>query len=316
MKYLIFFALFLFVIINIQFKTEKYEHIKKTTDLGKELFNDKILSKDNSISCASCHKPEYAFADTSALSLGINYKPTRRNTPSILNMLNRDHYFYDGRAQTLEQQALMPIQHPNEMALPIKEALQKLNSSKKYKLLFKKLFKNKATEANLSTALAAFEKTLETDSSKFDIWDAGEGPIELTEQEERGRKLFIGDKAKCFDCHFGPDFTGDEFKNIGLYNGKNLNDIGRFVITESKNDLGKFKVPGLRNVGLTAPYMHNGMLKTLEDVVEFYNNPKAKVPDAINIDEAFAKPLNLTEQEKADLVAFLKTLSDYRFIKM
>jgi cytochrome c peroxidase len=314
-KQLLILSLSAAAIICLQFKKEKFEHITTKTQLGQELFNDKILSKDNSIACSSCHKPQFAFADTSAFSTGINNKPSRRNTPSILNMLNRESYFFDGRAQTLEQQALIPIQHPSEMGLPIKEALQKLNTNSKYKQLFKKIYKTTVTEKTLADAIAQFENSLETDSSKFDIWDAGEGPVQLTEQEELGRQLFIGEKAKCFDCHFGPDFTGDEFKNIGLYNGKNLNDPGRFIITENRTDLGKFKVPGLRNVALTAPYMHNGMFTTLEQVVEYYNNPKAVVPNAINTDDSLKKPLNLTQEEKDALVAFLKTLSDYRYIK-
>jgi cytochrome c peroxidase len=125
----------------------------------------------------------------------------------------------------------------------------------------------------------------------------------------------VGDKAKCFDCHRMEDFTTDEFKNIGLYNGKDLNDAGLFNITNKEADLGKFKTPGLRNIAVTAPYMHNGMFKTLEEVVDYYNNPQEFVTNSINIDDALKSPLNLSEKEKKDLVSFLKTLTDKNYIK-
>jgi cytochrome c peroxidase len=293
---------------------DPYGDVRSAEQLGSMLFSEKALSKDSSVSCASCHKPQFAFADTAALSTGIYGKATRRNSPSVLNMANRSAFFWDGRAATLQQQALMPISHPGEMGLPIEEAISRLKASPVYSRLFRRIFGKVPSAKNLAEAIAAFERSLETDSSRFDIWDAGDGPEQLTDSEERGRKLFIGDKAKCFDCHFGPDFTGDEFKNVGTYNGKNLGDAGRFVITEKPEYLGAFKVPGLRNVALTAPYMHNGMFATLEQVVDFYDNPLAVVPDAINLDATLQKPLGLTASEKADLVAFLKTLSDKRYL--
>ena len=131
----------------------------------------------------------------------------------------------------------------------------------------------------------------------------------MTASQMRGREVFIGD-GKCFDCHFGPDFTGDEFKNIGLYDGKTLLDKGRFDITGDSADLGKFKVPGLRNVTLTAPYMHNGQFKTLEEVIEYYDNPYAFIEAPINIDTLMLEPLNLSAKEKQDLLNFLHSLTD------
>jgi len=276
--------------------------------LGKQLFFDPILSKDYSVSCASCHKPAYAFADTAAFSTGIFGKKTLRNTPSVLNMANRDALFWDGRSATLAAQALQPIQHPNEMGLPITEAVNRLRKHATYREAFYRLFKQAPNSNNLALALQAFEETLETSGSKAD--KAIDDSTALTASEERGRQLFIGDKAKCFDCHFGVDYTGDEFRNIGLYNGKDLNDVGRYAITKQKSDLGKFKTPGLRNVALTAPYMHNGMFKTLEAVVAYYNNPASFVTGSINTDPLLQKPLHLTAQEQADLVAFLKALTD------
>ena len=305
-------AVFTIFVISSFFEKENAD-IKTKAALGKKLFSEKILSKDSSVSCASCHIPNFAFADTVSFSVGIEGKLTKRNTPSVLNMKNRPYYFWDGRAASLEDQALMPIQNPDEMGLPIDEAVKRLNQSREYNLLFQKIFGQKPTVQNLAAAFSAFEKTLETVDSKFDDWS--NNLKNLTAAEERGRQLFVGDKAKCFDCHRMEDFTTDEFKNIGLYNGKELNDAGLFNLTNKETDMGKFKTPGLRNIAVTAPYMHNGMFKTLEEVVEYYNNPKKFVTNSINIDDALKTPLGLTEKEKADLIAFLKTLTDKKYIR-
>jgi len=279
--------------------------------LGEKLFSENILSKDSSISCASCHQPQLAFADTVAFSTGIHGKLTSRNTPSVLNMKNRAYYFWDGRAASLEEQALMPIQNPNEMGLTVAEAVDRLNNNTQYRQIFQQVYQQLPTEKNLAAALSAFEQTLETVDSKFDDWSNDITKLSL--QEEAGRKLFVGDKAKCFDCHSMEDFTNDEYKNIGLYNGKELKDAGRFNFSKKDSDLGKFKTPGLRNVAETAPYMHNGMFTTLEQVIDYYNNPAAFVNNAINIDPALQQPLGLTAKEKKNLVAFLKTLTDKKF---
>lgn len=281
--------------------------------MGKKLFSEKILSRDSSVSCASCHIPTYAFADTVAFSIGIGGKLTKRNTPSVLNMKNRPYYFWDGRASSLEEQSLMPIQNPDEMGLPVDEAVKRLNQSWVYKQLFQKIYGQKPSAKNLAQAFSAYEKTLETVDSKFDDWS--NNLKKLSPSEERGRELFVGDKAKCFDCHRMEDFTTDEFKNIGLYNGKELNDAGLFNITHKETDLGKFKTPGLRNIAVTAPYMHNGMFKTLEEVVEYYDDPKKFVANPINMDDALKQPLGLTDKEKKDMVAFLKTLTDKKYLR-
>lgn len=289
------------------------EKIKTKADLGKKLFNERILSKDSSVSCASCHKPGFAFADTLPFSVGIFGKLTSRNTPSVLNMKNRPYYFWDGRANTLEEQALMPIENPDEMGLRIEEAVTRLNQSAVYKKLFKKIFNAPVNKRNLAQAFAAFEKTLETVDSRFDDWSNDVGS--LTEEEERGRQLFVGSKAKCFDCHSMEDFTDDQFKNIGLYNEKEARDAGRFSITKKDEDRGRFKTPGLRNVAVTAPYMHDGRFQTLEQVVAYYNTPFMFVDDPINIDTALKAPLRLTPGEKKALVSFLKTLTDKAYLR-
>lgn len=284
--------------------------IRTKAALGEKLFNEKILSGDSSVSCAGCHIPQFAFADTLAFSRGIGETPTTRNTPSVLNMKNRPYFFWDGRASSLEMQALMPIQNPAEMGLPIAEAVARLNASPEYVSLFRRVFREAPNEKNLAAAFSAFEKTLETSDSKFDDWSNNKG--KLTQEEENGRELFV-DKAGCFDCHFMEDFTDDAFKNIGIFNGKEHNDSGRYVVSGKRSDIGKFKTPGLRNVAITAPYMHNGMLKTLEEVIDYYDDPRKFVKDPVNIDPDLKFPLNLTPKEKKELVAFLKTLTDRAF---
>jgi cytochrome c peroxidase len=290
------------------------KQIHTKAGLGKKLFSERILSKDSSVSCASCHKPEYAFADTVAFSTGIGGKLTSRNTPSVLNMKNRPYYFWDGRASTLESQALIPIQNPDEMGLPIEEAIQRLNNSSEYRTLFRKIFRQYPNKINLAAAFSAFEKTLETTDSPFDDWSNEMG--KLSASEERGRQLFIGEKAKCFNCHSQEDFTDDNFKNIGLYDEKELNDAGLFNITAKDADKGKFKTPGLRNVAVTAPYMHNGMFETLEQVLAYYNAPGHFIDKPVNIDPALQKPLGLTPLEKKDIIAFLRSLTDKAYRRL
>lgn len=280
-------------------------------ELGKLLFSDPILSQNNQISCASCHIPEYAFSDTSALSIGVDGKIGTRNTPSAMNQNARSFFFHDGRAESLEEQAAGPIENPVEMNLPIAEAIKKLNNNKAYHEYFKTIYKKSPDRESILDAIASFERTLETSNSPFDRYMRGDSTA-ISESAKRGQEIF-NVKGKCFDCHFGPDFTGDDFKNIGLYNGKELNDRGRSEITKNEADIGKFKVPGLRNIAVTAPYMHNGMFKTLTEVIDYYNTPTDFVKGAINLDTLIQKPLNLTTEEKNDLLEFLKTFTDDRF---
>ena len=281
--------------------------------LGQILFVDPILSSDKSISCASCHIPEFGFADTTAVSLGVRGQKGTRNTPSITNMAFRNAFFWDGRAATLEEQVLMPIANPFEMNLPIHKAEKRLKKSTRYQALFQEVYGKRPSEELLAKALTAFISTLETGSTPFDRWMNDE-PGGMNESAVRGRTVFLN-KGKCFDCHFGPDFTVDEFRNIGLYDGEEFNDRGRFEITKDSTDLGKFKVPGLRNVAVTAPYMHDGSFKTLREVIDYYDRPADFVAHSINQDPLLSEPLNLTEQEKVDLENFLIALTDDRFME-
>jgi len=305
----------LFFIISCGGIESEIKSINTETELGEKLFFDPILSQDQSISCGSCHKPEFAFADNRELSLGVNDNLGTRNTPSVMNMASRPHFFYDGRSETLEEQAIGPIENPVEMNLKMSEAVIRLNQSELYIKLFKKIYMEEPTIENTTRALAEFQRSLESDgSAPHDKWMNDEDPMALTESQKRGRELFL-DKGKCFDCHFGPDFTGDEFRNIGLYDEKEYKDKGRFDFTKDSADLGKFKVPGLRNVSLTAPYMHDGSLKTLEEVVEFYSDLYMFVPNPINLDTIMVEPLKLSPSEKEDLVNFMHSLTDEKIYK-
>ncbi|SIO50965.1 cytochrome-c peroxidase [Chitinophaga niabensis] len=280
--------------------------------LGEMLFSDPILSRDRTISCASCHKPAFAFADTSAVSLGVRNKRGIRNTPTAMNISSQRVFFWDGRAKSLEEQALAPIVNPDEMDLSIAEAVQRLNADAGYRQYFRNIFNAPPNSTNLAIAIAAFERTLETSNSPFDNWKFSDDPKAVSDAAKRGFQLFNG-KGKCVKCHFGPDLTTNEFRNIGLFNGKELNDSGRAAISGDKIETGKFKTPGLRNVAITAPYMHNGMFKTLREVIDFYNEPDKFVTKAKDRDTILAQPLGLSEEEKNDLLAFLRSLTDKRF---
>ncbi len=284
--------------------------------LGEKLFFDTILSRDYSTSCASCHKPEFAFADNVAGSVGIYNQIGSRNTPSAMNMTDRNFYFWDGRAETLEEQALGPIENPKEMDLPLSIAIRRLKQNETYLKAFQTIYGEAPSRELLASALATYERTLETDDSPFDKYMQGTDTTLFSESaKQRGLNLF-NTKAKCFDCHFGVDFTGnDQFKNIGLYNGKDLNDEGRSAITGKIKDRGAFKVPGLRNIAQTAPYMHNGMHKTLKEVIEYYDQPNKFISNSIHRDTLLSQPLGLSEVEKQDLENFLLSLSDERFTK-
>lgn len=314
MKYAFVFLFLLGISISFYSFEDTSEPLPTTKEeLGKRLFFEKKLSRDNSISCASCHIPEYAFSDTLDFSIGVGGRKGKRNTPSAMNMASREIFFFDGRASTLEIQATFPIQDHNEMDISIDKAVAKIAQDGFYQKAFKKLYKKSPNKTNILSAIADYERSLES-SSPFDDYMNGDKNA-ISESAKRGHKIFMNPKNKCFDCHFTPDFTGDEFRNIGLFNGKELNDSGRYLITKNKNDIGKFKVPGLRNIAKTGPYMHNGMFKTLQEVIAYYNNPTSIVPNAINTDTLLLKPLLMSDNEMIDLEEFLKTLTDPSFVK-
>ena len=305
-------VIFAFAFHSCKDKTTTF--ISTESELGEALFFDPILSRDSSVSCASCHMPEYAFSDTLPFSKGIHGIIGERNTPSAMNQSQRNFYFWDGRVESLEEQVIGPIENPKEMDLPVTLLIQRLKNNERYKTAFYNIYKENPSKELVASAIAAFENTLETSASAFDKYMKQEDTTMFSESAKRGLNIF-NTKGKCFDCHFGVDFTGnDAFKNIGLYNGKDLNDAGRYKINHREKDLGAFKVPGLRNIAQTAPYMHNGMFNTLREVIDYYNEPDKIISNAINRDSILKKPLNLTAQEKKDLENFMLSLSDERFL--
>jgi len=309
----IFLVMSVLVLVIAGFGADDPEVINSKERLGEKLFFDPILSKDKSISCASCHKPEFAFADTAVVSIGVGGTRGSRNSPSVTNLSGRPNLFWDGRVSSLEDQALQPIINPVEMNLPIAEAIARLKADKTYAELFQKIFNAAPTEKNLLQAIASFERTLETANSPYDRYIDGDD-LAISASAQRGRLLFIG-KANCNNCHSGEDFTADRFKGIGLFNEQDLNDAGRFDVTKNPEHKGHFKIPGLRNVALTAPYMHNGMFKTLKEVIRYYNNPDEVIKNGKNRDLSLSKPLGLSETDINDLESFLIALTDDRFMK-
>lgn len=283
-------------------------------ELGEKLFMDPILSKGREISCASCHIPAFAFADTAAFSIGDKGTRLSRNSPALTNLSGRTDFFWDGRASSLEEQAMGPLAEHEEMDLPVEKAVERLKQDAFYSAAFQKIFKSEVNQKNLLSAIASFERTLETTDTPYDRYLDGDESA-MSPAAIRGRILFIG-KANCATCHSGEDFTADRFKNIGLFNGKDLADPGRFKVTKDSSHIGLFKVPGLRNVAVTAPYMHNSMFKTLKEVVQYYNTPDKFVSNSINRDLSLGSSLNLSDDEVNDIVSFLEALTDDRFKKL
>lgn len=312
-KYILY-CLVTFIFLTGCSGSKKEKYIITEQELGEALFFDPILSRDSTIHCASCHIPQFAFADNVALSKGVGGHTGTRNTPSAMNQGDRNFYFWDGRAETLEDQALGPVENAIEMDMPLTIVIRRLIRNERYKQAFLNVYGKLPSKELVGSALASYERSLETSNTAFDKYMSGKDTTLFTESAKRGLAIF-NEKAKCFDCHFGVDFTGnDKFRNIGLYNGKDLNDAGRFVISNDPKDLGAFKIPGLRNIAQTAPYMHNGMFKTLREVIDYYDTPDKFVGNSINRDSLLKKPLQLTEVEKKDLENFLKSLSDERFL--
>lgn len=272
--------------------------------LGKRLFFDKNLSRDRSVSCATCHDPTEGFSNGEAFAQGVSGLPSRRNVPSIVNRLFGRTQFWDGRAETLESQALGPLLNPDEMAMDEKLFLERLRADAAYHKLFQETFNAEPTLEAALQAIAAFERTLLSGTTAFDLYEWAGEKTALSNSAVRGIALFRG-KARCSTCHIGTNFTDEKFHNLGAGEGAGQNDPGRAAITQKSEDFGKFKTPTLRNVTRTAPYMHDGSLATLEDVIAFYDRGGRPNP---NLDKEI-KPLQLTDTEKAELLEFLKSLT-------
>jgi cytochrome c peroxidase len=302
-------------------------------ELGRKLYFDVRLSADNSVSCATCHDPDLGFADRNKVAVGIKQQSGTRNSPTVLNSVFNEFQFWDGRVATLEDQAKQPLTNPVEMGMASHEALvSKLKGFPEYVQEFKAVFGGDITLDRLVQAIAAYERTVLSGNAPFDRFLAGDTTA-MSESAQRGWDLFQT-KARCISCHAfnssSPFFTDNKFHNVGVaMNAKNFEslarkaaalsereladlahdpayaELGRFLVTQQPKDIGAFKTPGLRDIALTPPYMHDGSVATLREVVEFYDKGGEPNP---NLDGGIVK-LELTDQEEDDLVEFMKALT-------
>jgi cytochrome c peroxidase len=273
-------------------------------DLGRLLYFDPRLSRDRSMSCATCHAPALGFADGRPRAIGFGGKVLDRHSPTVLNAAYYTAQFWDGRAATLEAQAEGPIEAAGEMNLPREELVRRLTAVPEYRRRFEEVFGTGPTLTNVGMAIAAFERTLVTPDSRFDAYARGDKGA-LTEREKRGLSLFIG-KAACSQCHSGPNLSDSQFHVLGVpRRAGQPDDVGRYAVTRDERDIRAFKTPTLRNVALTAPYMHDGSLPTLESVVAFYDRGGGAAP---NRSRKLLR-LRLTAAERRDLVAFMRALT-------
>lgn len=287
----------------MQFPTDNAYSIEKA-QLGKMLFFDPRLSGSNWIRCSTCHDPALGFSDALPRTIGNGQKELGRHSPTVINTGYNPVQFWDGRAKSLEEQALGPIQAEGEMNQNLDDLVKELNDIFEYVRLFKQVFGEEGiTPINIAKAIATFERTIVSRNSSFDKYLAGDKKA-MSQNAINGMNIFMG-KARCMLCHNGPNFTDNEFHNIGVKPAGPLKmDNGRYAITKAIDDKGAFKTPTLRHITKTAPYMHNGTEKTLHDVIEFYNSGG----DVKKNLSPLMAPLNLTKKEKDELVEFLKTL--------
>jgi cytochrome c peroxidase len=291
--------------------------------LGRSLFHDGQLSRTGTQSCASCHTQAAGFSDNRIYSIGVRGLPGKRQGMALINMAWHSRgLFWDGRSPSLREQALHPIIDTLEMDETIDNVIKKLQASQWYREQFVRAFGNDSiTPERIGIALEQFMLTLVSADSKYDR--AVQGRVLLSESEERGRQLFFREfdptyktkGAECFHCHAAPFFTNDRFMNNGLDDDASFVDFGRELVTGRPTDRARFKVPTLRNIARTAPYMHDGRFTTLEEVVHFYNTGVKKSSTVDPLMQFNLKPgLNLSVQDEQDLVAYLKTLSDENFL--
>lgn len=285
--------------------TDGNELNKDRFELGRRLFYDPILSSDSTISCASCHKQKFAFADNTTISPGVLKRLGNRNAPTLTNVGYNPTYLFDGFLTTLEKQALVPIEEHAEMNFNIVEVAKRLKRNKSYVKASYRAYKREPDAFVITRALAAFQRNLVSKGSKFDQYIRGKA--KLTTSEKNGMKLFY-DVLYCTKCHSGYNFTDFSVQNNGL--SATPSDSGRMRVTRLETDRDLYKVPTLRNIALTSPYMHDGRLATLRDVLDHYENGGSLHPNKSKL----ITPFKLSKIEKDDLLAFLNTLTDYRFI--
>lgn len=275
--------------------------------LGKMLFYEKALSRDSTMSCATCHPQSRAFADDQAISLGVQNRLGFRNVPVLGNLAYHPYFFREGGSPSLEAQVLGPICNFDEMGFNARELADRLKVDPTYQELAIEAYERPMDLFVLTRSIAAFERTMITGDSPWDRFIHGDSSA-LNASEKRGWALFQSEKAGCTHCHSGIDFSDYSFQNNGLY--EKFKDEGRYRVTVDSSDIGKFKVFTLRNVALSGPYMHDGSLATLEAVIDHYNAGGSNHPNK----SEYIKALGLNEVEKTDLVNFLKALTDETFI--
>lgn len=272
-------------------------------DLGRQLYFDGRLSKNNAISCAFCHNPGTGFADARQFSIGAFGTAGGRQAPTVYNTGFNPFQFWDGRAISLEEQAIGPIHNPIEMAETHETVVPKIAKIAGYQKQFRAVFGASVNLQGIADAIAAFERTIVSANSAYDKYAMGESNA-MDEAAVRGLKLFK-EKARCILCHNGPNFTDNQFHNLGVpQEGMLKEDLGRYNVSRRERDKGAFKTPTLRSVTQTAPYMHDGVFKTLEEVIDFKDKGGIANPYL----SPLMKPLGLTAEEKADLMVFLKAL--------
>ena len=278
-------------------------------ELGRTLFFDPRLSRDNTISCASCHVPEYAFTDRKRVSIGVDGGVSMRNAPSLLNAGFLKTVMFDAHLENLEMQVTVPIQEHVEMDLSIKELIKRLQNIPEYQKAAKEIYNRDFDAWVLTRSIAAFERSLLSDNSRFDKYYYGKDKSAMSASEIAGWKLF-SEKLYCTQCHPAPYFTTFIAENNGLYEDYG-EDQGRFRIHNDTADMGKFKIPSLRNVALTYPYMHDGSIGSLKGVIEHYQSGgKLHINKSDHI-----RPFKLNNEQKSDLVNFFNALTDTSYMR-
>jgi cytochrome c peroxidase len=269
------------------------------------LFFDKRLSQDNTIACANCHLAKFAFTDGKPVSTGIRGQKGGRSAPASFNRVFSSAQFWDGRAATLEDQSIGPFTNPIEHGFANYDVMMaKMKKIAGYRKLFMQVFGEDITIGNVGKAIASFQRTVLSGNSPADRFDQGQEAEAIPAAAQQGLILFR-EKARCTKCHSGFNFTDEKFHNLGIGWDDNKVDLGRYMVTKNPEEINAFKTPTLREIARSAPYMHDGRFKTLEEVVNFYNKGGVKNPHQDNL----IIPLELTEEEKHDLVEFLHTLN-------
>lgn len=284
--------------------TEHFDSVRDSTvlvQLGERLFFDTQLSLDGTVSCGTCHLPELAFTQGTPKSIGIYERVGVRNVPTILNLNGMKHFMFEGHIPTIEQQMLVPLQDSLEMGMNLEELLEKLNENQNYLELSQKAFGKEMDIIVLSRSITAYVNSLVSNNSRFDQWLSGDSSA-LNSNEVRGWEIF-SDELNCVKCHTYPNFTNNSVQFNGF---KDPNDLGLFKVSGDSTDINSFKVPSLRNIELTAPYFHNGVLGSIEEVLKHY----------ASVNYLQNEKIELSSDEISQLSAFLNSLTDTSYLKI